>query len=166
MELDGIRSPFLFKGIVRHAVHQFKYSNFKALAFPMAQLLAEYWENNSMEVEVIVPVPLHHRRLRERGYNQAALLAQELGRLINLPVEENTLFRLQDTSAQVKVSNAEARRLNVTGAFACYDEVLEGKRVLLIDDVCTTGATLDACAAALNRTGVTSVWALALAREI
>jgi len=86
IELNGIRSPFLFEGVMRRAVHEFKYSNFKALAFPLAQLLAEYWEISRIEVDVISPVPLHPHRLRVRGYNQAGLLAQELGKLTNLPV--------------------------------------------------------------------------------
>jgi ComF family protein len=152
--------------MMRQAIHQLKYNNFKALALPLAQLLAEYWQSRSWEVEVIVPVPLHGRRLRERGYNQSALLAQELGRLIDLPVVEDSLLRLRDTIAQVKAPDAEIRRKNVLGVFACRDGKLEGEKVLLIDDVCTTGATLDSCAIALNRAGVGSVWGLTLAREV
>ena len=166
LEINGIRSPFLFQGVVRQAIHQLKYNNFKALASPLAQLLAEYVETRPLPVEVIVPIPLHSRRLRERGYNQSALLAQELGRLISLPVVEDSLFRLRDTPAQARAPNAEIRRSNVVGVFACCDEELKGKQVLLIDDVCTTGATLDSCAIALNRAGASSVWGLALAREV
>jgi len=166
LEIDGIRSPFLFQGIVRQAIHQLKYHNFKALAFPLAQLLAEYLETRPLPVEVIVPVPLHPRRLRERGYNQSGLLARELGKHTNLPVVEDSLFRLRDTPAQARASNAEIRRSNVLGVFACRDEKLKGKQVLIIDDVCTTGATLDSCAIALSRAGVSSVWGLALAREV
>jgi competence protein ComFC len=166
LEINGIRAPFLFQGAVRQAVHQLKYNNFKALAFPLAQLLAEYLETRLLPVEVIVPVPLHPRRLRERGYNQSALLARELGRLTSLPVVEDSLFRLTDTPAQARAANAEIRRSNVEGVFACREGKLEGKQVLLIDDVCTTGATLDSCAIALKRAGVSSVWGLALAREV
>jgi competence protein ComFC len=166
LEINGIRSPLLFQGVVRQAIHQLKYNNFKVLASPLAQLLAEYVETRPLPVEVIVPVPLHPRRLRERGYNQSALLARELGRLISLPVVEDSLFRLKDTPAQARASNAEIRRSNVVGVFACRDEKLKGKQVLLIDDVCTTGATLDSCAITLNRAGASSVWGLALAREV
>jgi len=166
LEIKGIRSPFLFEGVLRQAIHQLKYSNFKALAFPLAQLLADYFEAKSLSAEVIVPVPLHRRRLRERGYNQSALLARELGRLIDLPVVENSLLRLVDTTAQVKAPDAEVRRKNVLGVFACCNGDLETKKVLLIDDVCTTGATLDSCAIALKRVGVDSVWGLTLAREV
>ena len=166
LELDGIQSPFLFEGIIRNAIHKFKYNNYSTLAFTLALLLAEYWKPVFKEVDIIVPVPLHSRRLRARGYNQAALLAQELGGLINLPVENEILFRVQNSSAQVKASNAEIRRKNVMGAFDCHSRTLEGKNVLLIDDVCTTGATLNACATALKRNGIISVWGLTLAREI
>lgn len=165
-EINSIRSPFLFEGIIRRAIHQFKYNNFKALAFPLAQLLAEYLGARPVEADVIVPVPLHYRRLRERGYNQSTLLARELGALINLPVVEDALLRVKDTPAQVQAPNAEIRRKTVPGAFTCLDEKLLGKRVLLIDDVCTTGATLDSCAIALNRANVGLVYGLTLAREI
>ena len=166
LELNGIRSPFLFEGMMRQAIHQLKYNNFKALAFPLAQLLAEYFEARPLPVEIIMPVPLHSRRLRERGYNQSGLLARELGRLIDLPVVEDSLLRLRDTPAQVKAPDAEIRRKNVLGVFACRNGGLEGENVLLIDDVCTTGATLDSCAIALSRAGVGSVWGLTLAREV
>ncbi len=151
---------------MRQAILQFKYHNFKALALPLAQLLAEYLAAKPLPAENIVPVPLHPRRLRGRGYNQSALLAWELGKLTNLTVVEDTLLRLRDTPAQVKAPSAEIRRNNVAGVFACRDRKLEGKQILLIDDVCTTGATLDSCAIALNRAGASSVWGLTLAREV
>lgn len=166
LEISGICSPFLFEGVMRQAILQFKYHNFKALALPLAQLLAEYLAAKPLPAENIVPVPLHPRRLRGRGYNQSALLAWELGKLTNLTVVEDTLLRLRDTPAQVKAPSAEIRRNNVAGVFACRDRKLEGKQILLIDDVCTTGATLDSCAIALNRAGASSVWGLTLAREV
>ena len=73
--IDGIRSPFLFGGLIREAIHHFKYGNFKALAPSLAQLLAEYLYQNPLPVEVLVPVPIHKKRLRRRGYNQSSLLA-------------------------------------------------------------------------------------------
>lgn len=166
LEIDGVRSPFLFEGLMRQVIHQLKYNNFRALALPLARLLSEYWETRSLPVDVIVPVPLHARRLRERGYNQSGLLARELGKLINLPVVEGSLLRLGDAPAQVRAPNAEIRLKNVLGVFSCHDGELQGKRILLIDDICTTGATLDSCAIALKRAGVSSVWGLTLAREV
>lgn len=151
---------------MRQVIHKFKYDNFRALASPLARLLAGYWEARPLPVDIIVPVPLHARRLRERGYNQSALLAREMGKFIGLPAVEGALLRLENTPAQVKAINAEMRRENVREAFACCDGVLQGKRILLIDDICTTGATLDSCAKALKRGGADSVWGLTLAREV
>jgi ComF family protein len=116
-----------------------------------------------MTVDVIVPVPLHADRLRERGYNQAALLAHELARQARLAVDEQTLVRKRATASQIKL-DAKQRKENVHDAFYCSDSSLAGKRVLLVDDVCTTGATLEACAIALQESGALSVQALTLAR--
>ena len=166
LDIDGIRSPFAFQGALRQAIHRFKYGGFKALALPLAQLLAQHLEDKPLAADVLVPVPLHPRRLRERGYNQSGLLAQELCRLVGLPVAEGTLFRHRNNRAQVKTPDSEERRSNVLGAFDCRDDKLKGGRILLIDDVCTTGATLNSCAIALKKGGAGSIWGLALAREV
>ena len=110
-------------------------------------------------------MPLHADRLHARGYNQAALLAREMARRVGLTVEEQTLLRRRSTSSQVKL-NAQQRKKNVHGAFTCSGDGLAGKRVLLIDDVCTTGATLEACAIALRAGGAREVQALTLARAL
>jgi len=165
-EIDGIRSPFRFDGVMRQAIHQLKYRNLRALAQPLAKLLNNYLGTNPMPGEVLVPVPLHHKRLRERGYNQSSLLTKELGKLTNLPVVDDCLIRLWHAPPQARTSTVDERRSNVAGAFTCRDRRLQDKQVLLIDDVSTSGATLDACAAALKAGGATSVWGLVLAREI
>ena len=113
-----------------------------------------------------MPVPLHHKRQRERGYNQSRLLARELGRFTNLPVVDDCLTRRRATPPQTRTSTVDERRSNVADAFACGDQRLREKQVLLIDDVATSGATLNACAAALKAAGATSVWALTLAMEV
>ena len=164
--IDGIRSPFRFEGTVRQAVHRFKYDNLRALAKPMAELLNDYVELHPIPGEVLVPVPLHRRRLRERGYNQSGLLARELGRIIRLPVINDCLARERHNPPQARTSTVEERRSNVLDVFACRDSRLQDRKVLLIDDVSTSGATLDACAAAVKQSGATSVWALVLASEV
>lgn len=166
LDIDGIRSPFALQGVLRQAIHRFKYGGFKALSAPLAELLAQSLDSRPLPAEVLSPVPLHPRRLRDRGYNQSGLLARELGRLTGLPVEEQTLFRHRNSPAQARTPDAEERRRNVSDAFGCRGHALRGKRVLLIDDVCTTGATLNACSSALKTAGAASVWGLALAREI
>ena len=165
-QIDGIRSPFRFDGVIRQAIYQLKYGNIRALAVPLARFLKDYLAANSIPREVLVPVPLHPKRLRERGYNQSYLLARELGKLINMPIVNNSLIRRQHTPPQARTTTVNERRTNVANAFICHDRSLENRAVLLIDDVATSGATLDACATTLKAAGVTSVWGLVLAREI
>ena len=163
LQIDGVRSVAFFEGPMREAVHRLKYSNSRGLAAPLGEMMVSYWRDVHLPADVIVPVPLHTRRLRERGYNQAALLARELGKGVDLPVLERALIRVRDTPPQVDLS-AEERKANVREAFHCPDGRLAGKSVLLVDDVYTTGATLEACGLALRQRGVRTVWALTLAR--
>jgi len=165
LTIDGIRSVFLFQGTIRQAILQLKYRHLKTIAAPLGQLLAEHLSSHPLKGEVLVSVPLHPKRLRQRGYNQASLLAKELSQLTGLPVVEDTLIRVRDAVPQARARSAIERRRNVKDAFVCH-EGLEGKQVLLIDDVCTTGATLDACATALKAAGASSVWGLTVAREM
>ncbi len=151
---------------MQQAIYQLKYRNIRALAQPMAKLLQDYLLAYPVPGEVLAPVPLHRKRLRERGYNQSHLLTRELGKLVNLPVVDDCLTRLRHTPPQARTSTVTERRSNVADAFTCRDDGLRDKQVLLIDDVSTSGATLDACAAALKAAGATSVWGLVLAREI
>lgn len=165
MEIDGIRSVLRFEGTTRQAVLQFKYKNVKALAAPLAALMGEYLHGHPLPATVLVPVPLHPRRLRERGYNQSLLLAREVSRLASLPMADRVLLRVKNTPPQTRTKTARERQRNTANAFACRPRLLQGRQVLLIDDVCTSGATLNACAHALKRAGAASVWGLTLARE-
>lgn len=164
LEVDGIRSPFLMEGVIREGVHSLKYHQVRAAAAQLGQLLAEYLVSHPIPREVIVPVPLHPRRLRSRGYNQSALLAREVSKLTGLPVNEELLVRVRDTPPQAGVGSRKERRQNVEAGFRCVGDV-HNQAVLLLDDVVTTGSTMSACAAALKAAGATSVWGLALARE-
>jgi ComF family protein len=132
----------------------------------MAQLMARYVvEKEPIEADLLVAVPLHGRRQRLRGYNQSALLARELSRLCGLPLAERGLARRRNTPPQARSADAGARKHSVAGAFVADRRWVEGRRVLLVDDVMTTGATLDASAQALRQAGAASVWALTFARE-
>jgi ComF family protein len=152
--------------VVRKSIHELKYRNLKAISPCLAELLAYYLRENPLPGEALVSVPLHPRRLRERGYNQSGLLARELGKRIGLPVIEDCLIRIKQAQPQVRAVDVEERRRNVADAFVCRDERVNRKQIILIDDVCTSGATLESCAAALKNRGATSVWGLTLAREI
>ncbi|MBN1643683.1 MAG: ComF family protein [Dehalococcoidales bacterium] len=165
-DIDGIRSPFKFEGVMRKAIHDFKYRNLRAITVTLARLLNDYLVANPIPCDVLVPVPLHDKRVRERGYNQSSLLAGELGKLTGLPVNEDCLARVGHNLPQAKTGSVEERRQNVKGIFICRNNILKDRDVLLIDDVATSGATLNACAAALKEIGVPTVWGLTLAREI
>jgi len=164
--LDGMRAPFLFDGLIREAVHELKYSNLKALAPLLAGLMHDFFKSSPVSGEVLVPVPLHPKRLRERGYNQSSLLASELGRLCGLPVVEDCLIRRKYTPSQARSAGLGERQHNVTGAFACRDGRLKSKKVILIDDVSTSGATLNTCAGVLKDSGAETVWGLVIALEL
>lgn len=124
--------------------------------------MEEFLRDFPIPADVIIPVPLHPARERLRGYNQSALLAEQLAVSQKLPMWYNVVERVRATTPQVKL-DAAARRENMRDAFTATTQVA-GARVLLIDDVCTTGATLEACSIALKRRGAKSVWGLALAR--
>jgi ComF family protein len=151
---------------LRKAIHCFKYEDLHCLAGPLGALMASGWQTlagNRVDIDLILPVPLHRARLRERGYNQAALLARELGNRIGVPVAGDLLVRTRATVPQVGLS-AEERQANVQGAFQSVTGVLVGKKVLLVDDVYTTGSTLESACAALRESGAVSVWAYTLVR--
>jgi len=164
-EIDGIRSLFRFDEVIRKAIHQLKYRNLKAISPCLAELLADYLGSNRLPGEALVCVPLHPRRLRERGYNQSSLLAREMGKRIGMPVIEDCLIRVKQAQPQVRAVDVAERWRNVADAFVCRDEKVSGKQIILIDDVCTSGATLESCAAVLKGKGTASVWGLTLARE-
>ena len=122
-----------------------------------------YLAPREIEIDAIVPIPLHHRRLRERGYNQAALLARVLGLELGVPVDEGILARIRHTRPQVGLNVAQ-RQANLLGAFQPIGNGASHRCLLLVDDVCTSGSTLRHAAAALRQGGASQVWAYTLAR--
>lgn len=166
LRLDRLLAYAFHSGPLRQAIHQFKYEDLRSLAGPLGELMLQGWAalaSRDFLPDLIIPVPLHPSRQRQRGYNQAALLAQELGSGLRRPVVTEVLVRIKATAPQVDL-DAKERRANVHNAFRCRDASLSGKRVLLIDDVCTTGSTLESACLALRETGTASVWAYTLAR--
>ena len=162
--LDSLYAAFRFDGVMREAVHRFKYSGLRAAAAQLASLLAEAVPVEARQADFLAPVPLHRRRLRSRGYNQSLLLAGELGRLWHRPVHRRLLERVGNPAPQVETRSQEERRRNVAGCFVCREE-LAGASVLLVDDVATTGSTLGECAAVLKAAGAARVDGAALARQ-
>lgn len=164
--INGIRAPYLFDGLLRAVIHEFKYRNLRGLAPLLAGLLADYLSVNPVPGDVLVPVPLHTARLRERGYNQSALLAKELGQRTGLPAAERGLKRVRHTVPLARTATVTDRRIAVDGAFSAGGGSFDGKTIILIDDVSTSGATLDACARMLRGAGAKAVWGLVIALEL
>ncbi len=157
-----MRSAAPYDGWLREAIPVFKYHDEWARAGHLGEVLATTLDTLG-PTDALVPVPLHPRRERRRGYNQATLLARRVGDLTGLPVTE-ALRRLRDTPQQVGLE-ATARRTNVVGAFGPREGVsVAGLRLVLVDDVLTTSATLGACAEALATAGAAEVNAVTLAR--
>lgn len=163
--LDAAVACYRFEGVIQHAIHDLKYRGISALAVPFGELLGAQLAERFPAATVVVPVPLHPARQRARGYNQALLLARAAAAAAALPLWDDLLVRTRDTPSQTAL-NAAGRRQNVRSAFACQRPEVAGQGVILVDDVITTGATLDACAATLKAAGARSVWACTLAREI
>jgi ComF family protein len=165
--LQGVRVAAYYENSpIEPAIHALKYYNHKAIAAILGQTLSEAYQRYQLRADVVAPVPLHPARYHERGYNQSELLAQELTLRLNISLDTTSLQRHKRTSSQVKLSAAE-RQQNVAGAFSCRGQAFAGQQVLLVDDVYTTGATMDACAAVLLQAGgAAAVWGLALARPV
>lgn len=165
MAVSRIRAAVLFTpGPVQDVLHAIKYRGAAELAITLSTLLLKAWEKYTFESDLLIPVPLHPRRERWRGYNQAALLALALAARLQRPVAPRALQRVRYTPSQTRL-NREERRKNVAEAFALMPGLdVSGLRITLIDDVATTGATLDACARVLVAHGAIDVTALTVAR--
>lgn len=162
------RAALRYEDGARAALHAFKFGGHRALAAPLADVvvdvLAERWPEG--QPDVLVPVPLHPRRERERGFNQAELIARRLGRAWGCPVRRDVLARVVATESQTALDRA-ARLANVRDAFRLRrPELVAGRHVVLIDDILTTGATVSACARAVEAGGARAVGVVAVARVV
>ena len=153
------------EGLVREMIHRFKYGKDQSLVRPLAHLLPSAMQDPRIlgkRLDAIVPVPLHPVRERDRGFNQSALLAGRLGKQLNLPVR-SVLKRTRVTAPQARFDRRQ-RMENLAGAFTLSGAISMGANLLLVDDVVTTGATFDACAAVLREAGAGDVRAVSVAR--
>ena len=162
--LDRLVPVYRYDGIARSAVHALKYRGITAIASSMAREMWVHPYFRRAKIDCVVPVPMHESRLRERGYNQAAMLACDVAEHLGIRYIENALAKIRATQSQVELSRQE-RAVSLRNAFdARYD--FADAHILLIDDVCTTGSTLMNCAATLKRAGARRVSAVVFAKEM
>lgn len=161
--LSEVRIAYVFASPIREAIHELKYRRQRRVARALGGLLAAHLHSWAGSISAVVAVPMHAERLRERGFNQAEALAREAAAIAGVPFCAEGLVRVRATVQQAQL-NARERQNNVLGAFA-WQGGTPPSRVVLIDDVLTTGATMDACAASLLAAGAERVYGLALARS-
>ena len=161
--ISYIMSPFEYTGALRQAILDFKFKGCTAYAPLLAEMMREYLNSYDIweDFDYIIPVPLHEGRLRERGYNQSELLAAHIAEYLGIPMLTDLIRRSRATKRQSTLKRID-RILNVKGAFRC-DSDLSGARILIFDDICTTGNTLEACASAAKAAGTENICALTLA---
>ena len=163
---DSIRSPYLYERgtAVYRAVSMLKYGGMKSVARDMGDWLAAFIEaRRAPEFDVIAAVPSHRSRVRRRGYAQASLIAAALAERVGKPLDADALERIVNAPSQLETESRGERRRNVEGGFAARSD-FGGKRVLLVDDLVTTGATMSACAESLKAAGASGVFGLSVAR--
>ncbi len=164
--LQGLIAVNLYQEPLRTCIHALKYDGVTRLAEPLGLLLAQTYLRYGLQADMFMSVPLHSERHKQRGYNHAHLLANTCASTLGVPLCDDVLVRVRATPAQVGLSAYE-RHQNVAGAFSfragTATESIYKRRIIIVDDVCTTGATLDACAATLLQAGAASVGGLVLA---
>ncbi len=163
--IDAASVAFVFAGPLRDAIHRLKYERVRRIAGPLGALLATHLRAQPFPAAALIPVPLHPKRQAERGFNQSEELARHLSRAQRLPLLTDSLVRVRDTAKQSQQANARARQENVRDSFVWQAATAPPARILLVDDVLTTGATLSACAQALKAAGAQQIYAIALARS-
>jgi len=166
LHFDRAFSPCVYEGITKELIHTFKYQGKDYLGATLSRLMVDFIEDYNVPIEVldlVVPIPLHQTRLREREFNQAQILSDHITRTFNKRIAPDTLRRLRHTKTQTELETNE-RLLNVKGSFAVTDNAqIKGKNILLVDDVLTTGATSSEAAHALKNSGANIVFVLTLA---
>ena len=161
------RAVAFYEGPVTKAIRRLKYGRRESCAYPLADLVVDHLPGDIIpsKYDRLIPVPLHPGRLRERGFNQTGLIAARLGARLGIPVDHATLHRIRNLPPQSSLG-ADARRRNIRGVFAVKGRELRGSRVLLLDDVYTTGATVKEASLAMLDAGVERVDVLAVARVL
>lgn len=161
----GLRSWAVYTGPLREALISLKYHNNLGLGLIFSKLLAEIVINENWNIDYIVPIPISKGHSRKRGYNQSMVIARPLSYLLDIPIENKAVIRCKETSSQVNLSRDE-RFTNLKYAFRTVSDTLLNKRVLIVDDITTTGATLISCSETLKDSGCSEVYCLTVAKTM
>lgn len=163
--IDGLYVPGNFTGVLKNMIYLLKYKNCREIANILVQNLfidPPVWIK---EINTLIPIPLHFKRLNERGYNQSELIVKEVSLLYKIPYKENLLRRLRYTKPQMSISNEKERKNNLKGVFAANTAINLPNIIGIVDDVATTGATIFEAAKILKQNGVKKVYGIVIARK-
>jgi len=156
-----------YNDVLREIIHALKYKKITDAAEPLAEIAVKFIKSSSLPLKnrILVPVPLHKKRERERGFNQAELIAAKISSAINLPINLKLLERAKNTEPQFQIKTKEEKATNISGCFnAAHPDKIKGKQIILIDDITTSGATLREAALTLKKEGAKNIIALVIAR--
>lgn len=162
----GIYSPFIYKNGLRDAIHEMKYNGKPQIGKTLGKLLSLYLDSSILKspISLVIPVPLHTKRLKSRGYNQSIIIARCLSQTFHVDLDFTSLIRSVNTDPQVELP-MDRRRKNVKNAFSVINkENIRGREVVLVDDVATTGSTLNECSRVLRKAGARRVFCVVVAR--
>jgi ComF family protein len=164
-EYTKLRSIYEYREELRNTLHHLKYDSDLGVGEILAGKCAKQLKKLNWNIDMIIPVPLGKNRRKERGYNQAAMIAYPMALMLGIHYGNKKLIRVKETVSQVDF-NAEQRRMNVHDAFRAPGPDLQGKSILVIDDVITTGSTMSECAHALKKAGAINVYGLSVVRTM
>jgi competence protein ComFC len=162
---NGVRSLAAYTGGIKTAIHRLKYQNDLGVGSIFTDQLTELIKRNGWKIDVVVPVPLSKQRKKERGYNQARVLAFPIALKLGIPLDDKSIIRTRETSSQVTLDAIE-RQKNITNAFSAKGNKLRDKNILIVDDVITTGSTINDCARAGKNAGAKEVYGISLGRVV
>ncbi len=163
--IDDVAAWGVYEGALREAIHALKYKSDLGLGDFFSHFLIQMLEEKQWEFDLVIPVPISKKHQRERSYNQSALLARPIAEYFGVEYSSRSLTRIRDTGSQIN-RNKEERDIALDGAFLGNPDKLKEKKVLLVDDIITTGATINHCAEALINSGALEVKAISLARTL
>lgn len=161
-------SVFEYKGVVKDAIHRFKFENHPEYAFILGNFMAEkFYLFNDFNIDYIICVPMHIKREKYRTYNQAYLLSKVISEKTNIPLLNNVLLRIKNTKQQSKLNSVFERSQNIKDAFSVSDRnIIKNKNILLVDDVYTSGNTIDECSKMLTLSEVSNVYCFTLSKVV